>query len=207
MAAEPSNARSRRTRDALLAATRQMVERDGLAAVTMGAVAERAGVTRRSVYLHFTSRSELVEALFDYVAETEGLARSLAKVWAAPTALDALTRWAEHLARYHARVLPVDRAMTQVYRDDPDAAAHRKRVAAAKLENCRRLAQRLADEDELADGWTAHDAADMLYALTTSDVVEGLLVDRGWTRGRFVDRLGGMLRAGLTRSAAVAARS
>lgn len=206
MATEPTNARSRRTRDALLAATRELLEEHGLAAVTMGAVAERAGVTRRSVYLHFKSRSQLIEGLFDYVAKTEGLERSLARVWAAPTALDALTRWADHLAHYHARVLSVDRAIAQVYRVDPDAAAHRRRVSALKLESCRRLAQRLADEDELAAEWTVDDAADLLYAVTTSDLVEALLVDRGWTARRFVEHLGGLLRAGLTLPAATLIR-
>ena len=42
------NARSRRTRLALLAAARTLVERDGVPAVTMASVAEHAGVTRRA---------------------------------------------------------------------------------------------------------------------------------------------------------------
>jgi AcrR family transcriptional regulator len=38
----------------------------------MAAVADRAGVSRRAVYLHYASRAELVTALFDYVSEQEG---------------------------------------------------------------------------------------------------------------------------------------
>lgn len=195
MAPEPGNARSRRTREALLTATRELIEHDGAAAATMGAVADRAGVTRRSIYLHFTSRSELIGALFDHIAETEELRKSLAKVWAAPTAADALTCWAAHLARYHARVLPVDRAIAQAAQSDPDAAAHRARTQASKLDSCRRLGKRLHDEGALADGWTTDTAADLLYAVTTSDFVEGLLVDRHWSQRRFVTCVSRLLRA------------
>lgn len=200
MTEPPGNARSRRTRSALLDATRDLVEHEGVAAATMGAVADRAGVTRRSVYLHFKSRSELIGALFDHVAEAEGLQQSLEKVWAAPTAADALERWGDHLARYHLRVLPVDRAFAQTRNPDPAAAAHRRRVRAAKLANCKRLAQRLGDEGVLAGDWSVGTAADMLYAITTSDVVEALLIDRRWTQRLFSARIAALLKATFIRA-------
>lgn len=195
MTGPPGNARGRRTRTALLDATRELVEREGVSSATMGAVADRAGVTRRSVYLHFKSRSELIGALFDHVAETEGLQRSLDNVWAAPTAADALAQWAAHLARYHSRVLPVDRAFARTEDTDPDAAAHRRRVRAAKLATCTRLAGRLSDEGALAGDWSVGAAADMLYALTNSDLVEALLVDRRWTQRQFRARVAALLQA------------
>src|SRR5690242_17802927 len=48
-----TNVRGRRTRAALLAATREVLEEGGFEELTMTAVAERAGVTRRAIYLHF----------------------------------------------------------------------------------------------------------------------------------------------------------
>jgi AcrR family transcriptional regulator len=192
---EPANARGRRTRSALLTAARALLEDEGFEALTMGAVAERAGVTRRSVYLHFPSRADLVGALFDHVADEEGLDASLAPVWAAPDAADALREWARHVARYHPRLLAVDRAVERVHRSDPDAAAHRARVHAAKLGNCRRLARRVAADGRLAPPWTVPTAADALFALTTSDVVEGLIVERRWSRARFAERFALVLTA------------
>ncbi len=91
---EPTNARSRRTRAALLAAAHTILEEQGFEALTMSAVADRAGVTRRAVYMHFTARAELVGALFDHVAAVEGLAESLRGVWEAPDAVSALDQWA-----------------------------------------------------------------------------------------------------------------
>jgi AcrR family transcriptional regulator len=192
---EPSNARSRRTRAALLSAAHAILREQGFEALTMTAVANRAGVTRRTVYLHFPTRAELVAGLFDHVAGAEGLAESLGRVWEAPDAASALDEWAAHLARYHPRLLAVDRAVERVRHLDPDAAAHRKRVAAEKLANCRRLARRLADEGRLATGWTAESATDMLFALISSDMIEALLVDRRWSRQRLAQRLAALFRS------------
>ncbi|HEX6470038.1 MAG TPA: helix-turn-helix domain-containing protein [Streptosporangiaceae bacterium] len=198
----PANARSRRTHAALLAAAHDILKQRGFEALTVTAVAERAGVTRRAVYMHFPGRAELIGAIFDHIAEVEGLAESLGRVWAAPDALAALDEWAAHLARYHPHLLPVDRALQRVWQADPDAAAHRERVVAEKLGNARRLARRLADEGRLAPPWTAESAADMLFALATSDVIEALIVDRGWSPERLARHLGALFRATFTAPAA-----
>ena len=191
----PVNARSRRTRATLLSAAHTILEQDGFEALTMGAVADRADVTRRAVYLHFASRAELVAALFDHVATQAGLRDSLAKVWAAPDAAAALDEWARHLARYHTKLLAVDRAIERVRRTDPDAARHRERVARAKMAGCRRLAQRLDDEGVLAPAWTVDSATDMLFALISSDVVEALTVDRRWSKQKLASHLGTLFRS------------
>jgi AcrR family transcriptional regulator len=185
----PSNARSRRTRAALLDAARRLLEDHGFEALTMVAVAQQAGVTRRAVYLHFASRTELVDALFEHLAEAEGLADSMRLVWEAPDAVAALQEWARHLARYHPRLLAVSRAVERVRRTDADAARHRDHVVRAQVDNCRRLATWLDLDGRLAPGWSVETATDMLWALISSDLVEGLLVDRGWPPERFAQHL------------------
>ncbi len=192
---EPANARSRRTRAALLASAREILEQRGFEALTMTAVADHAGVTRRAAYLHFPSRAALVSALFDHIAAAEHLPDSLARVWAAPDSVSALREWAAHLARYHPRLLAVDRAVERVRHTDSDAAAHRDRVAAAQLAGCRRLAAWLHRENRLAAPWTVQSAADMLYALISSDLVEALTVDRGWSTRRLARHLAVMFQS------------
>jgi len=190
----PTNARRRRTRAALLAAARALLEQHGFFLLNMAAVAERAGVTRRAVYLHFRSRSDLVGALFEYVAETEGLADSLQRVRAAPDALSALDEWARHEASYHARILAVARALEHVGREDPDAARWRERIAAHQLFDCRLLAQRLADEQRLAPPWTIDSATDMLWALISTEPLDRLVSDRHWPPDQYAERFADLLR-------------
>ena len=191
----PVNARSRRTRAALLAAARAVLEEGGFPQLTMATVAERAGVTRRAVYLHFASRSDLVGALFDYVAETEGLQASLHQVRSAPDSVSALDAWARHEATYHVRILGVARALEHVGRDDPDAATWRRRIAQHQLADCRLLAERLAHEHRLASGWTIESATDMLWALIATEPLERLLVDRSWPPQQYAERFAQLLRS------------
>ena len=193
--AEPRTARSRRTRAALLAAARELLEEQGFEALSMTAVADAAGVTRRTAYLHFTARADLVGALYDYMAEVEGLADSLQLVWSAPDAGAALDQWAAHLARYHPRLLAIDRALHRVREEDVDAAAHYARVTAGQLENSRRLAQWLKRENRLAQPWTVASARDMLFALISSDLIGALIEDRNWSRQRLADHLAVVLRS------------
>jgi AcrR family transcriptional regulator len=198
---EPSNARSRRTRAALLSAAHAILKEQGFEGLTVTAVADRAGVTRRTVYLHFPGRAELIGSLFDHIAGVEGLEASVQRVWEAPDAVSALDRWAAHLAHYHPRMLAVDRAVQRVWRVDPDAAAHRQTLVAAKLSNCRRLARWLEAEGRLAAGWTRETAADMLFALISSDMIEALIVDRRWSRQRLTQHLALLFRSTFVKGA------
>ncbi|MGH2365017.1 MAG: TetR/AcrR family transcriptional regulator [Chloroflexota bacterium] len=191
----PGNARGRRTRSALLAAARGLLEERGFDALTIGAVADRAGVTRRAVYLHFASRSALVGALFDYVAEVEGLDASLQRVREAPDAVAALDEWARHEATFHGHILDVARALEHVGRADPDAADWRRRIGEYQRLDCRLLARRLHDERRLAPGWSVDSATDMLWALTSTEVLERLLVDCAWQPAHYAERYVSLLRS------------
>ena len=155
----------------------------------MARVADDAGVSRRAVYLHVSSRAELVTALFRHVNEQEGLGESVAAVWAAPDAVSALEEWARHLARYQPRVAPILRANDQVRRSDPDAQRLWDLVMRDWAGGCRRVARRLADEGRLAAPWTARSAGDMLWALMSYDVVDRLVAERAWTVSRLGDHL------------------
>lgn len=201
---EPQNARSRRTRQALLSAARRLVEEGGFAALTMAAVAEGAGVARRSLYLHFESRTALVVALFDHVNEEVGVAASLERVWAAPDARSMLAEWFAHLARCHPRLLRVGRAVQRVKDDDPDAAAHWELVQRDWRAACTRVARRLADEGVLDPGWTGTEAADLLLALMGFDVLETLLDERGWSAAAYRTRLTRVAERGLVSPALTA---
>ena len=189
------NARSRRTRLALLAAARALVEQEGVPALTMASVAERAGITRRSVYLHFATRTELITALYEYVNETAELAASLEQVWQAAEAVTALDEWAHHLARCHIHLVPFGRAFQRVRGADPDAEHYWDLIMRQWRGSCRRLAEWLAADERLAKPWTVTTATDMLWALMSFDVLDALVVDRRWSPKKFARRLSVLLRS------------
>lgn len=77
------------TRTRVLAAARDLAVEEGFDAFTVERVAERAGVSRMTVYYQFGARHELLEELFDYVA-TRGRIDRLPDALKRPDPLDAL---------------------------------------------------------------------------------------------------------------------
>jgi AcrR family transcriptional regulator len=193
--ATTGNARGRRTRAALLDATRDILERSGFGGLTMAAVAARAGVSRRAVYLHFETRTDLITALFDHVSDAEGLRDSLNPVFDAADARAALRAWARHIAYFQPRVMAVYQAAQAHSAADPDAARHLAQVGEDQRSVCDRIARRLADEGRLAAPWTVPAARDMLWALISHDMIQRLLVDRAWSDHRLADHLDALLTA------------
>jgi AcrR family transcriptional regulator len=164
----------------------------------MGAVAELAGVTRRSAYLRFESRTHLLTALFDYVNESEDLAASVRPVSDAPDAAAALQAWADHVARFHPRILRIARAVQSMKDTDPDAAEHWRLVQEDWHRLCLRLAGRLHAEGASAPGWTVETMADMLQALMSLDVLETLVYQRGWSVDDFAAHLARVAQSAFT---------
>ncbi|UYM04316.1 TetR/AcrR family transcriptional regulator [Solicola gregarius] len=187
--AEPVNARGRRTRTALLDAARTLVEEAGPESMTMASVADRAGVSRRAVYLHFASQPELVNALFDYVNEVEDIGAAMAPIDDAPDAATALHEFARFLATFVPRILPVSDAIYRAVRYDEGAATHWATAIRDRRRVCTRLLTRIAEEDALSEHWTVESGADMLLALISNDVIETLLDDCGWSAEQTTERL------------------
>ncbi|HEY9428854.1 MAG TPA: helix-turn-helix domain-containing protein [Gemmatimonadaceae bacterium] len=66
---------ARDTRSRILAAARDLAVEKGFDEFTVEKVAEQAGVSRMTVYYQFGSKQELLEALFDQLAERGGMDR------------------------------------------------------------------------------------------------------------------------------------
>jgi AcrR family transcriptional regulator len=193
--AVPTNARSRRTRAAVLDAARALLEEHGPTALTMAATAERAGVSRRSVYLHFATRADLLVALYDHVYEVERVGDSLRPVLEAPDPVTALDELAAHVGRIRPRVGAAAAAIRRERRTDPDFAAHWEVVARDQRRICRQVIRALHRDGQLAQPWTIATATDMLWTLLSGDVTDNLMIDCGWSTDRYVDHLAALIRA------------
>lgn len=182
---EPQNKRSRRTRAAVLDSTWELLEEQGPEQVTMLAVAERAGVSRRAVYLHFSSRAELLLALHAHVDERLDLEGSIQPVIEAPDSIAALEAFATHLANFHPKIRKIDAALMRAKDSDSDVALLVRQGMETWYDGCRQIAQRLADEGSLAEPWTVDTAADLLWSYMFPDVLDRLIGDRGWSVERY----------------------
>lgn len=191
---EPLNLRSRRTRAALLDATWELLEQHGSDHVTMAAVAERAGVSRRAIYLHFGSRAELLLALHAHVDERLDLEASVRRVTGAADAVAALDAFVEHLTEFHPKIQRVDLALLRAGDEDPDVAGLVAQGLETWLEFCRSITRRLAEEHRLAEPWTVDTAADLLWHFMFPDVLERFTGNRRWPIERYREHLSVILR-------------
>ena len=196
---EPRNARSRRTSTSLLRAGRELIEEQGFQAFTMTAVAERAGVSRRAVYLHFATRTDLLIALYRSLGQTEELAASLQAVWDCPDGVSALAEWARHIARSHPRILAIILAVERARDGDKDAADLRATIQGNWLKGSRKLIQWLADDGRLAPHWSVDTASDLMWALMSPDLLDRLLTERHWSRGQLAEHLEVLFRSTFVR--------
>lgn len=186
------------TRVRILKATRELVERSQGKAVRMEDIARQAGVSRQAIYLHFGSRTELMVATVQYVDETEGFFERTQHVREAENGLAALDLfvafWADYVPKVFrlAKILLATRAV-----DEAAAAAWADRMNG--LWNIFHYLARWIERDELlAPGWTSAAAADLIWTMISVQSWESLVIERGWSKEEYVERLQHTLRRGLT---------
>ncbi len=79
-ASEPVTPKGRRTRDALIEAGEVVAERDGLAGLSVAAVAREAGVAKGTFYLYFQDRDSFIDGMHQrfYTHVTEAVSQAVA---------------------------------------------------------------------------------------------------------------------------------
>lgn len=136
--------------------------------LTMALVADRAGVSRQAVYLHFADRRAVLTALLDHALPD--------KPPAAASARGAAAALVAGLARDYPRLHPIARLMA----GEPAWLAREQ----DRLADCRALADRFRNEGALAPHLSVETAADLLWTLTSLAIWSDLAA-RGWTADRY----------------------
>lgn len=185
----PQNQRSRDTRTAVLEAAWKLLEQSGGSAVTMAAVADAAGISRRGLYLHFPSRGLLFLELRDHIDAELGLDESLRPFLEADDAMVALDAFAAHVAHFHSQLVGILRAVDRARHDDEDAAALWDQAMDVWYDGCRGLADRLHAEGHLIAPWTTTTAADLMWAMMSVGVVGDLTGVRAWSPDELANHL------------------
>lgn len=165
----------------------------------MEAIAREVGITRRTVYLHFPSRADLLVGVVDHIDERGPLAELAADVWSSPTAREALDRFVGLNARYNPQIAGIARALSDAQAHDDAAATAWENRMKGRRDACRRLVSWLADDSLLTSDVSAADATDLLWALTGMRLWRDLVADRGWSARRYEQHLRNVLHRTLLR--------
>jgi AcrR family transcriptional regulator len=153
--------RSQRARASILASAAELLLARGLADVTMDAVAERAGVSKATIYRWWPTKETLaLDALYHEWAEARPLSRQTGSLRG--DLLSLLRPWARLVAkRPYGRVIA---ALVTKARTDPDfAVLYRERFVEPRREGARAVLRRAVERGELAPDTDFELAIDFLY--------------------------------------------
>lgn len=184
------------TRSRILQATWELIEEGG-PVVRLVDAADRAGVSRQAVYLHFGDRAGLLLALVQYMPESLGFQKMLAHVFDAPTGAEMLERAVKLHSTYTSKIDSVAQVLEAAqYQDEDLGAAWRNRMDASRAAH-RAIIQRIADEGQLADGWTVDTAGDLFHTVTMNGPWRELTRELGWTPEQYAENITRLLRRSL----------
>ena len=193
------------TRTKILAAARSLFEEHGYAATSVAAIAKRAGVSQRTVYLAFETKAELLRTLWNVLlrgGEHEPPVAQLARYREVLEDADP-ARQLELNARHAVVVKNRIGALHEVIRAgasvDPDVGALWDRIQTEFRENQRAIVASIAEKGALKPGLDVERAADILWTINHGDLWQHLVVRRGWSTDEFEHWLADSFRALLLR--------
>lgn len=188
---------SEKTRRALLDATHELLESPGEMHAGLERIAVRAGYSRQAVYRHFGSRAGLLKAVLADIDERGGAEASVQRVLAAEDAvavLDDLVAW---WAGYVEGFAGVARSVYAGRTVDPGLAAAWEDRMEAFMGVCRLVVDRCATDGRLRAGLEQDTAAEMLWAMLSIPLWDQLIGDRGWSKAKYRERIGVIVRGAL----------
>lgn len=185
------------TRTQILDATWQLIEEYGKSP-SLVAIAQKAGVSRQAVYLHFGDRTGLLVALIEHMNLQLGKESRVREIFDAPTGLEVLDRLVDGLSVFTARVDKVARVFeVEQYQDDAVAAAWRN-VMSSRREQVREVIRRIAKDKQLAAVWTIASATDLCHCILMPGQWRELVHHLGWSPKRYAKHVKALLRRGLS---------
>ena len=153
--------RSQKAHKAVLDAAAELMLEHGLSAVTMDAVAQRAGVSKATIYRWWPTKETLaLDALYTEWAAARPVPRDTGSLRG--DLLSMLRPWARlAVSRPYGRVLAA--LLTEAQTDPAFAAEYRQRVLEPRREQARAVLRRAIDRGEIPATTKIEVALDLLY--------------------------------------------
>jgi AcrR family transcriptional regulator len=195
-----ADAAARRRR--VLDASRARFLADGYAATTVAAVAEAAGVSPETIYKSFGGKTGLVRALRDDAlrgAGPEPAETRSDRLRAEADPRIVVRGWARLATEVAPRVVPILLLVRDAGASDSAMKRLYEQMDADRLRRMSDNAGYLYDGGHLRPGITHEHAADLLFAVSSPEMYELLVLRRGWDLERFADFTYDTITSGLLR--------
>ncbi len=175
---------ARQTREAVTSAARRLFLRDGFASTTIAAIAAEAGVSAETIYKAFGGKPGLVRDICDQALAGEGpvpAQRRSDQLQATEPDPRAIIRgWGMLTAEVAPRVAPILLLLRAAAVTDPQMSDLRAEIDASRLSRMTSNARNLHRAGHLRAGVTAEHAGEIMWAYSSPELYELLVLGRGW---------------------------
>ncbi len=182
---------ARATRRAIVSAAGDLFVESGYSSATIAAVAERAGVSRRTVFSSVGGKPALLKLVWDWAiaGDDEPVPmsdRPAVKAMLAETRPATLVHmWVEFVTEVLARAAAIGHVLDVAADIDPDVAELTRQIEGQRLEGARAFIDHLAVVGGLRKGIGRLAAADWCWAHMSPNLYRMLVIQQGWARAEF----------------------
>jgi len=177
------------TRNRILKAACKLLEASQGRDVRMTDIAKRAGITRQALYLHFSTRAELLIATTHYVDVVKSVEQRLMPSRTAATGLKRLDAYIEAWASYIPEIYGIAKALIIMSETDDAAAAAWDDRMRAMRHGCEAAINALREDKMLSPRHSPQEATDLLWTLLSVRNWEQLTIECGWSQKKYADTL------------------
>jgi len=184
--------RTAETRRAIMTAVRDLLAEGKFQEATVEQVAERARVSRATVYQHFRSRMGLIDAICETIVEVPEFTEII-RALDLPDASQAFRSVIENSARFHGAEEGLHGHLYALAEFDPAAADFVARQTEDRRQSLRRLLETMRRQGVLRHGLKMSDGLATLLTLTSPRTFAELRQSTNMTPdeiGRFLRRVG-----------------
>ncbi|MEU1210365.1 helix-turn-helix domain-containing protein [Nocardia sp. NPDC005825] len=191
-------------RRAVVAAAKELFERDGFRATSIAAVARLAGVSPEFIYKGFGTKAALAKAVFDFVIagddEPVPVAQrsSVQDALAEPDVRRKIDIYIDGLALRQQRSAKVQILIRDGRHTDDALVEVWQKLLDERLAGMTMFGRHLLETGQLRDGLDLDDVRDILWTYIAVEFYELLVLARGWPLDRYARWIARAITAALT---------
>jgi AcrR family transcriptional regulator len=184
-------AQAQETRRSIVSAATRLFVEDGYGSTTINAVAEAAGVSRKTVFTAVGGKLDLLKLTLDWSVAGDDQAVALSdraairKLMDQPDPRGVLSGLVALLVAIGTRVAPLYVALEVAASMDPAARDLVEESQRRRLDDAHKVVGRLRDLDALTTHITYQEAVDVVWLAMDPAIFDRLVRVRGWTASRF----------------------
>ena len=188
-------AQAQETRRSIVSAATRLFVEDGYGSTTINAVAEAAGVSRKTVFTAVGGKLDLLKLTLDWSVAGDDQAVALSdraairKLMDQPDSRGVLSGLVALLVAIGTRVAPLYVALEVAASMDPAARDLVEESQRRRLDDAHKVVRRLRDLGALTTHITYQEAVDVVWLAMDPAIFDRLVRVRGWTASRFEEWL------------------